>query len=213
VWYASEGGMDRPSRTKSLGHSRPANHAGRRVGPALYRIRPHLTQDIFWAKVAAKYFSFYNQTGGCSSLRYHVFIHTFSHLIPVKGSRVLEWALNTASFILILLLLLSADWTAFPADRTAFSADRTIFPADWTPYPADQGALAAPSTSGNQNRTAKTTVLHDQPISKVRVICFLKQRQLTWHTQEVLNKNFKVLGPVRCYIIYMACAKNKLEGS
>jgi hypothetical protein len=89
----------------------------------------------------------------------------------------LEWALNTASFILTLLLLLSADWTAFPADRTAFSvdrtaflADRTIFPADWTPSPADQGALAAPSTSGTLNRTAKTTVLHDQPISKVRAI-------------------------------------------
>jgi hypothetical protein len=55
-WSVRAGGMDRPSRTKSLGHSRPANHAIHCVGPALYGIRPHLTQDIFWAKVAAKYF-------------------------------------------------------------------------------------------------------------------------------------------------------------
>jgi hypothetical protein len=139
--------------------------------------------------------SFYSQTGGCSSLRYHVFIQLLlHHLISVKGSRVLEWALNTASFILTLLLLLSADWTAFPADRTAFSADRTIFPADWTPSPAYQGALAAPSTSGTQNRTTKTTVLHDKPISKVRVIFFAFCKAATInmaYTQEVLNENFK----------------------
>jgi hypothetical protein len=114
---------------------------------------------------------------------------------------VLEWALNTASLILTLLLLLSADWTAFPADRTATSADRTIFPADWTPSPADQGALAAPSTSGTQNRTAKTTVLHDQPISKVRVIGFFhfKQCQLKRQTHKKFHmRTHKVSRPVRC---------------
>ncbi len=142
---------------------------------------------------------------------------------------MLEWALNTASVILTLLLLLSADWTAFPADRTAFSADRTIFPADWSPSPAYQGALAAQSTSGTRNRTAKTTVLHDQAISKVRVICFFafcKAATINMaYTQEVSHENYKVSGPIRSffaaevfktvgsYIIYMACAKNKLEGS
>ncbi len=40
VWPVRAGGMDRPSRTKCqnhtlMGHSPPASHAGRRVGPSL----------------------------------------------------------------------------------------------------------------------------------------------------------------------------------